>query len=177
MNACAASSSSSFLALSAHRYGGSYVIGIGGGLALLIVFFSAHSRRLWLYLTVGTTVAFGFLAFPLYRVAAGIEFFFPNADALMLMHAHYVNWDLDERSRRAIEHVVLDTSILRKLSTSDGQVEYHDVVEMVDAFSPIPKRPPRDRLLSTAVRLRATKPRGVQRAKIHLTIVGELLCS
>ncbi len=112
----------------------SYVIGIGGGLALLIVFFSAHSRRLWLYLTVGTTMAFGFLVFPLYRVAAGIEFFLPNADALMLMHAHYVNWDLDERSRRAIEHVVLDTSISSKLSTSDGQVEYHDVVEMVDAL-------------------------------------------
>lgn len=112
----------------------SYIIGISGGLSLLIVFFSIYRRQLWVYLTVGATVAFGVMSFPLYRMATGTELFLPNVDSLMLMHAHYWNWNLDDRSRRALDGVVLDPKIIRKLTTSDSQVEVGDVIDMVDAL-------------------------------------------
>ena len=110
----------------------SYVIGIGAGLSLLLVFSQARFRRPWLYAVVLMTTAVGALIFPFYRTAKGIEFFLPRVDALMLMHANYVNWAPDERSRHAIESVVLDPVIAHKLETPNSDVGPNDVVKMVD---------------------------------------------
>jgi len=73
-----------------------------------------------------------FLAFPLYRAALGVEFFLPNVNALMLMHAHYVNWDLDDRSKRALDGVILDPKILQKLESPNSGIGVPDVLEMVE---------------------------------------------
>jgi hypothetical protein len=110
----------------------SYVIGICGGLTLLIIFCAPDCRRLRLYLAAGAAIAFGVVIFPLYRAAIGGEFFLPRVDSLMLMHAHYVNWNLDDRSKRALKDVVFDPKILRKFETSDSEVDVADVLTMVD---------------------------------------------
>lgn len=110
----------------------SYVIGISAGLSLLIVFNQDRFSRPWLYAIVLMTTAAGILIFPIYRTAEGIEFFLPRVDALMLMHANYVNWEPDERSKHAIEDVVLDPAIARKLETPNSDVGPNDVVKMVD---------------------------------------------
>jgi hypothetical protein len=74
----------------------------------------------------------GVLAFPVYRVAAGIEFFLPRVDSLMVMHANYVNWDLDEKSKKVLSDVVLDSKIRERLDLPNGNIGLSDVIKMVD---------------------------------------------
>jgi hypothetical protein len=109
-----------------------YVAGISGGLSLLVLVRSPYRRRIGLYLATAASVILGVLAFPLYRAAIGAGFFVPNADALMLVHTHYVNWDLDDRSKRAVDGAISDQGIVHKLEVADGEIGTSDVIKMVD---------------------------------------------
>ena len=110
----------------------SYFAGMGVGCAFLLIFDSRNSGnsgsmglQFWL-------ASAGLLAFATYRSAVGMEFALPNVDALMLMHTSYVVWDLDERSERALDGVVLDPAIRKKLIASRDPLAMSDVVKMVD---------------------------------------------
>jgi hypothetical protein len=109
----------------------SYIIAISSGFSFLMIFNDARFRRLWLFAVVAITAVAGTLIFPVYRVAVGIDFFFPRVDALMLMHAHYVNWALDDRSKRAVQGAVLDPTIAMKLDSQNIDLDSDDVVKMV----------------------------------------------
>jgi hypothetical protein len=110
----------------------SYVFLVSGGLSALIIYCTARFSRPLLYVVSVVTVFAGASIFPAYRAAAGIEFFYPRVDALMLAYANLVNWDLDERSRKAVEDAVSDPIILDKLEHADKNVDPDDIVKMVD---------------------------------------------
>lgn len=110
----------------------SYVVLVGGGLSALVIYCATRFDRLRLYAIPVATVLVGASIFPVYRTIAGIEFFYPRVDALMLAHANYVNWDLDKRSREAVESVVSDPVILDKLETANKGLNPDDIVKIVD---------------------------------------------
>ncbi len=110
-----------------------YIVVVSGGLSLLVVY-GFYRRRIWLYLAIAASTSLSILAFPLYRATVGADFFVPNVDALMLMHAHYVNWMLDENSKQALQGVVVNQEIERKLETAESDITFDDVIEMVDSL-------------------------------------------
>jgi hypothetical protein len=110
----------------------SYVLLVGGTLSALAIYYIARFGRLRLYAIAAIAVVMGASIFPAYRTVAGLEFFYPRVDALMLAYANHVNWNLDERSRKAVENTVFDPKILNKLETADKSVDPDDVVKMVD---------------------------------------------
>jgi hypothetical protein len=109
----------------------SYIAGVGAGSAFLLIFDRGRFREFWLYGFAALTAVGGVLAFPAYRAAIGMEFALPNVNAWMLMHTSYVAWDLDDRSQRALDGVVLDPVIREKLVVSHDPLVIGDVVKMV----------------------------------------------
>lgn len=109
----------------------SYVVLVGGGLIVLSIYSTAGFGRLRLYAIPIVTVLVGTSIFPVYRTLAGIELFYPSVDSLSLAYANYTNWQLDDRSRHAVESVVSDPAILHKLESENNGITPDDVVKMV----------------------------------------------
>jgi hypothetical protein len=86
----------------------SYVVLVGGGLIALSIYSTAGFGGLRLYAIPIVAVLAGTSIFPVYRTLAGIELFYPRVDSLSLAYANYINWQLDDRSRNAVESAVSD---------------------------------------------------------------------
>jgi hypothetical protein len=110
----------------------SYVLLVGAGLSVLTIFWIAGFRRLRLYAITLAAVFVGASLFPAYRAAAGLGFFYPRVDALMLAHANYVNWKFDAKTRNVVEHTVFDRTLLDKLEDETKSLSLDDIVKMVD---------------------------------------------
>ena len=102
---------------------------VGVFAAALIVFQCGKSRRIALYALTGLAFFAGTLAFPLYRVAIGLDFFMPNVNALMLTHVSYVAWDLDKETAQSLNTVVLNDEIRARLIGREA-VTYDDAWRM-----------------------------------------------
>lgn len=109
----------------------SYLVVIGAGCATLVVFDRRRWSQFWLYGVVAVVAVGSILAYPAYRAAAGSDFKLLNVNALMLMHASYVAWDLDERSQRALDGVVFDPVIRDKIVLQGDALNMNDVVKLV----------------------------------------------
>lgn len=109
----------------------SYLAASGAGLALLLIFSRYGWRRPLLFGAPIGVAAASFFGFSVLRMQAGIEFFPPNVNAWMLVHAGYAAWDFNDRGRAALEGVVLDPAIRRKAAESSENLTFVDMEKMV----------------------------------------------
>ncbi len=107
-------------------------LGLVGVLAAaLVVFQRGKPRRIPLYALTALAFAVGTFAFPLYRVALGIDFFLPNQSALMLTNISNAAWDLDRETSQSLNTVVLNDEIRGRLIGKEP-ISYGDAKHISD---------------------------------------------